>query len=381
MRFQKLDPTVARQWRKALIGKLEILVDPRSDLYIYFVLAAHEWLEDEGIAAWLLPTEFMVTNYGASLREYLTTQVQLLHIHAYDGPSKFSNARITSCVIIFRKRRPIESDTVQVSSGSSALTPDRTRKVDVGLMRQNQKWRYLSDFSVQEQQAPEQVLLQDLFKVRRGIATGANNSFVLSRAQVEGLKIPRDWLKPVLPKARLLPSPIVESEADGTPKLAEFDWLLDSSAPLRVIKETAPLMAEYLESIQAAVMRRTLVQRRKPFYKQEQQEPPRYVFSYMARAEPVRNRFYLNRSGAIALNNFLCLAPLDHTKEWLDQDLENDILLLKILQAIDGEQVLLHGRTYAEGLTKIEPGELRTIRLAGVPNELADIAISQRRLT
>ena len=379
VRFQKLDPTVARLWRTALVKQLEILVDPRSDLYIYFVLAAHEWLDDEGIAAWLLPTEFMFTNYGASLREYLTTHVQLLRVHAFDGPSKFSNARITSCVVVFRKRPPLDSDTVEISSGGPATAPDKIRSIGVGLLRMNRKWRYLSDFSIPEPELPSQIVVEDLFQVRRGIATGANDMFVISSQMVEALEIPRVWVKPVLPKARLLPSPIIDRADDGSPALKNFDWLIDADVTLSAIKETSQPLAEYLESIQAAAMQRTLVRRRKPFYKQEQQVSPRFVFSYMARAAAVQNRFYLNRSDAVALNNFLCLVPRQSTQDWLDADEENEGTLLRILQAIDGDQILLHGRTYVEGLTKIEPGELREVKLTGVPDDLREAAIRSRR--
>lgn len=41
-------------------------VNGLAGLYVYFLLLATAWMEDDGIAAWLIPSEFMDVNYGAS---------------------------------------------------------------------------------------------------------------------------------------------------------------------------------------------------------------------------------------------------------------------------------------------------------------------------
>ena len=35
-----------------------------AGLYCYFLLIAHAWLAENGLAAWLIPSEFMDVNYG-----------------------------------------------------------------------------------------------------------------------------------------------------------------------------------------------------------------------------------------------------------------------------------------------------------------------------
>ena len=35
-----------------------------SGLYCYFMLISHGWLADDGLACWLVPSEFMDVNYG-----------------------------------------------------------------------------------------------------------------------------------------------------------------------------------------------------------------------------------------------------------------------------------------------------------------------------
>ena len=42
-------------------------VNGLAGLYVYFLLLATAWMEDGGIAAWLIPSEFMDVNYGAAI--------------------------------------------------------------------------------------------------------------------------------------------------------------------------------------------------------------------------------------------------------------------------------------------------------------------------
>jgi predicted RNA methylase len=49
-----------------------IKVSGLSGLYLYFLILATTWMEKGGIAAWLIPSEFMDVNYGAALRDFLS---------------------------------------------------------------------------------------------------------------------------------------------------------------------------------------------------------------------------------------------------------------------------------------------------------------------
>ncbi len=61
-------------------------------------------MEDEGLAVWLIPSEFMDVNYGAALRRYLSERVTLLQIHRFCPTDvQFTDALVSSAVVIFRK--------------------------------------------------------------------------------------------------------------------------------------------------------------------------------------------------------------------------------------------------------------------------------------
>jgi tRNA G10 N-methylase Trm11 len=65
---------------KARLGELAqaatgLKLSGLSGLYCYFLLIAHAWLADDGLAVWLVPSEFMDVNYGEAVKRYLTDRI------------------------------------------------------------------------------------------------------------------------------------------------------------------------------------------------------------------------------------------------------------------------------------------------------------------
>lgn len=212
IRSQELDFEKTSAWRKVLERSRRINVGERSDLYVYFVLAAHDWLGARGVAAWLLPTEFMFTNYGAALRNYLTRDVTLLEVHSYDGPSKFSNARVTSCAVIFRNGKPPEGHEAQFSAGGIISDAYVTTSVRVRELAHAPKWHFIADEGITATAPRQGLTLADLFSIKRGLATGSNRHFLLDRQTAESMEAPSSWLLPVVPRSRYLPDAVIEGD-------------------------------------------------------------------------------------------------------------------------------------------------------------------------
>ena len=63
--------------KSQLAQTLQLPISGLAGLYCYFLLQAHEWMEEGGLAVWLIPSEFMDVNYGAALRQYLCERVTL----------------------------------------------------------------------------------------------------------------------------------------------------------------------------------------------------------------------------------------------------------------------------------------------------------------
>jgi adenine-specific DNA-methyltransferase len=90
-----------------LAQSLRVDISGLAGLYCYFLLLCHEWMEEQGLAVWLIPSEFMDVNYGLTLRRYLTERVMLLHIHRFCPTDvRFTDALVSSAVVVFRKSPP-----------------------------------------------------------------------------------------------------------------------------------------------------------------------------------------------------------------------------------------------------------------------------------
>ena len=78
-----------------------------AGLYCYFLGLSHRWMDEGGLAGWLIPSEFMDVNYGASLKRYLLGNVTLQHIHRFDpNEVQFGDALVSSSVVWFTKDEP-----------------------------------------------------------------------------------------------------------------------------------------------------------------------------------------------------------------------------------------------------------------------------------
>jgi hypothetical protein len=330
---------------------------------------ADQWMARDAIAAWLLPADFMETGYGAELREYLTTRVQLLHVHTFDTSApRFENALVSSSAVLFRNRAPEDKDKVVLSYGPRLDQPDLEETHSLGTLRRVPKWRLLLSADMRACASDEgRVSIGDLFHVRRGIATGSNKHFVINEQVRSKYGIPDQALVPLLPPPRDMPqSGVVNARPDGLPVLDSRLWLIDSQMSLAEIEREYPSFYGYLASVRDEVGSRALVARRTPFYRQEQRPPPMIVASNMGKLSRVGGapvRFYLNRSNATVLNNYIALYPrprLADAFESSDLTVED---VFAALGAIDPIEFQIFGRRYGGGLFKLEPGDLAKVRL------------------
>jgi adenine-specific DNA-methyltransferase len=354
--------------KRELESSLKLKISGRSDLYAYFMLAAHAWMQPNAVAAWLIPSEFTVTKAGQALREYLTQNVELLQLHSYGDSfrSLFQDVLVDPCVVFFRNASPDGNHPVRFTKGLELNRPDRSFFKATAELRARSSWN-MQDLGARTGRADDSVALGEFFRVRRGIATGANAVFVLDRTQVDELRVPPALLKPLLTRAHLLPeSGVVLGGADGTPVMEKPKWLIDTDLPMDQLKRLAPRLADYLEANSGLALQSALVRRRVPFYSQESQSSPRFVFGYMAKTKEMvgNDRFFLNLSQGRVLNNFLVLEATPTLQDRLDTDISLGRCLLSALRLVSQDDLERHGRRYASGLLKLEPSDLRALHIS-----------------
>ncbi len=334
-----------------------------SGLYCYFLALAHNWIADGGVGAWLIPSEFMDVNYGRELKRYLLEHFRLVRIHRFDpADAQFEDADVSSAVVFIERKTPSSSDPVELSFGGTLSHPRVTRLVNRHELRPTVKWSALASNHNGGAERQYGATLSDLFEIRRGLATGANDFFILTPEAANRLRLPPEFLAPILPGPRYLSQDEVQADRDGYPLLERSLLLLNCHLSEDEARASYPSLWAYLQQgVRQGIHERYLCRTRTPWYVQERRPAAPIVCSYMGRQGTSNGgpfRFILNHSKATASNVYLMLYP----RPTLAEAVRNSPDVLKrvwqTLRSIPIQTLINEGRVYGGGLHKIEPNEL-----------------------
>jgi adenine-specific DNA-methyltransferase len=217
-----------------------------AGLYCYFMALSHRWMRSNGIAGWLIPSEFMDVNYGKAVKEYLLREVSLLQIHRFDPKdAQFDDALVSSAVVWFQNKKPDLNHQVKFTYGGSIEDPAYEKIVTARVLVNEKKW---SRFPVSnEREIIDTPRLSDFFSVKRGIATGDNKYFILTRSDIESKGLPISQFKPILPSPRYLSGIEVGTDDLGCPAIDPQLFVLDSKLAISEIEHLYPELYAYLQ--------------------------------------------------------------------------------------------------------------------------------------
>jgi len=366
VRHHHLSPQHKQHLRLMLNKQCGFDMNGLSGLYCYFLALSKAWMTPDGVAAWLIPSEFMDVNYGFKVKEFLLEQLTLLRIHRFDSAEvQFDDALVSSAVLFFRNTAPVAGATVDFSYGGTVLAPRLTESIPAAQLRDIAKWSALPEKIRLEADRGDGYTLADFFSIKRGLATGCNSFFVIAKEDVARHAIPGEFLTPILPSPRDLDADEIEAEANGNPSIQKQRFLISCNLPETVIKAKHPIFFKYLESGKAAgVDQRYLCAHRDPWYCQEDRPASPFLCTYMGRPSSksvAPFRFILNHSKATAANVYLMLYPRPLVANVMKQHPEATNLIWEALRDITGDTLTDEGRIYGGGLHKIEPKELAKV--------------------
>ena len=353
-----------------------------AGLYCYFLGLSHVWIQPGGIAGWLIPSEFMDVNYGQQVKRYLLEKVTLLRIHRFDpNDVQFEDAFVSSAIVWYRNEPPVADHKVEFTFGGPLSTPNITRTVPVAALRKESKWTRFPVSNVREGMVRSR--LSDLFTITRGIATGNNRFFILTKEEVEANELPFEFFRPILPSPRYVSTDEIKSDEQGRPLLDRQLFLLDCRLPEAEVRKRLPKLWAYLQGGKEIASERYLCRHRKVWYFQDERQPAPILCTYLGRTDTRSGRsfrFILNHSKATAANVYLLLYP----KPALDRAISRDRgVLRKIWEALNNispSSILGEGRVYGGGLHKLEPNELGNVDAAPIVDVVPELRNHSRPL-
>ncbi|MBX3410344.1 MAG: SAM-dependent DNA methyltransferase [Phycisphaeraceae bacterium] len=358
-----------------------------AGLYVYFLLLATAWMENDGYAAWLIPSEFMDVNYGGALKRYLTDRVTLIRAHRFDPDDvQFGDALVSSVVLVFKKAPPPRDHEPEFTFGGTLEHPHASDRVPLDRLRAAHKWTVYPSHAKNDRRTISDgtgPTLSDFFRIRRGIATGDNKFFILDRADAKRRGLPAKFLRPILPNPRHLKATVIDAGDDGYPHIDRQLCVIDCDLPEQTIEQRHPALWEYLQTAEAlGVKDGYLVGKRTPWYKQEQREPCPFLCTYMGRGSNEKQpfRFIYNRSKAIGTNLYLMLYPVSGLAAMLRQHPERGAEVHELLGRVTGHELRGEGRVYGGGLNKIEPSELGRVSAGSFVERWPELGASVRRV-
>jgi adenine-specific DNA-methyltransferase len=334
-------------------------LDRLTNLYALFLLKIWEDLASRGRAAVILPAEFLNANFGEEIKERLLRAIRPAGIAIF-APSLnvFDDALTTSAIVLLDKsqehKAPIWARLAETMKDAEVfvegllagrISDAGNGLIDLAALNPRHKWlNLLLNGATERVPMKFAKRVGDYFDCRRGIATGANDFFCLSRAEMREHHLSEAHVDPCITKA---------TDADGLVFTREkFDALVarDRRCFLLNPSRNGQNLARYLElGKQQGIPRRHLPSHRPVWYLPENRAVADIWVAVFSR-ESVK--YILNNSRA---KNLTCFHGL-YAKP--GNESLAPLLTLFLNSSLGRESFSQVNRFYGEGLNKLEPKDV-----------------------
>lgn len=352
---QKLE---LKQLAQSLLG---FSLDGRVGLHVFFLLKCLAQLASGGRLAFLLPADVCEGISSSVFWNRICQQYRLIAAMTFaDEAAPFPTVDTNAMVFLFTKEKPLENfiwlrvcerDGEAISAvldgrkPSSAVSLHRrklTEALKTGLSRPP---RAQNNFGIP---------LSNFAKVVRGIATGSNEFFFLTREQLRSHNLPEKFFRRAIGRTRDCPSDrLATTDMDRLEAAGRATWLLNLTGEAGE-KSPQQLQAYLKSGEQTGLPERSLIKTRRPWYKMEKRTPPPLLFAYLGRRDC---RFILNEANVVPLTGFLCVYPWDTTQAGIK----------KLWRALNHPGTLANlsfvSKSYGGGALKTEPRQLDQLEI------------------
>jgi len=324
-----------------------------TNQYALFLYSVVSRLKAGGRAAFIVPSEFLATGYGEQVKAFLCRNRRMSHLVLFDTAQRiFPDAATTACVLLFdgtpqdclnvwHLSGEAEVEVFDSLCGEQAAVSPKAR-IDYGHLNPQTNWQGLG-LSTHDQSGT--VPLSEFGDIKRGVATGANEFFLLRPSDVALHRIPESNLVSCIASAASAPTLVFDQ--------AHIEALRHGDKPCYLFNgmglEPSIEVEHYLRWGESqGLHQRYLTRSRKPWYRLESRKPASLLLAVFGRSG---FRVCLNRTEAINLTAFHGFYPGPRMERWVP------LIWLYFQGAMASGRFEIQQRAYGDGLKKLEPGD------------------------
>jgi adenine-specific DNA-methyltransferase len=329
-----------------------------SNIHGLFLAKTLSEMKINGRMAFILPSEFLNSNYGREIKEMIIDSGHLRYICLFDtNEVLFDGAVTTACILLFSSdnyKKGIEFINIgnlhDLQKAGKAIdrypdVPAIGYQYHIKDLDPSLKWRRYykkSSSGFGSNLAP----LSKYCRILRGIATGANDYFTFDSSKIRETGIDRHYLVPCITRSSHVSDPIFTDyhlrrsiEEDKRIFLLDVGDCCD-----------AKLQAYLNRGISLGVDKRYLPAHRKCWHAQENR-PPAPIWAGTFSRKNIR--FIRNEAGIKNLTAFHGIYLKPEYEEY------TDVLFCWLLTETAKKILAGNRREYGNGLNKYEPGDLQ----------------------
>ncbi|MBR4157073.1 MAG: SAM-dependent DNA methyltransferase [Bacteroidales bacterium] len=317
-----------------------------TNIYTLFLLKSISQLNNGGRLAYIVPSEFLNSDYGVEVKKALLESGTLRHIIIIDfSQCAFNEALTTACILLCSKDDQSKKISFSVVNEISNLENSINNGININIDQLNpeEKWKkYYSETNIIKYN--NLVPFSTFAKVSRGIATGANNYFTFNKSKIERYNIKDHCFLPCICHSADVSNQIFSND--------EFTELANNDKSVFLFNGCLDNYDDHVKNYlklgeDSGINKKYLTASRKPWYAIENRKPSPIWVSVFNRK---KLKFIMNEAGVYNLTTFHCVYNISN--------LDTNILFSYLITDVAKEIFMDNSRQYANGLIKFEPNDL-----------------------
>lgn len=345
---------------KEIETNLKCKLNGFTNLYTLFLLKSIHQLSKNGRCAYIIPSEFLNSDYGKLVKTYLIKSKTLRHIIVIDfEESVFDDALTTASIILCANDNL--TDKVQFSNIQSLQDLSKIDEIInkyPNFIETEQTYNF-SDLNPEIKwkayyQKQNSIKFKNLVpfsiyaKVVRGIATGSNEYFTFNLSKAKEFNIDEQYLLPCICSAKDAKTSFFTKQ--------DFEELKKSNKSVFLFNaqnSTDKNISSYIQKGESEeINKRFLTASRTPWYSLENRKPAPIWVSVFNRSGL---RFIRNEANISNLTSYHCIYPKQTS---LFSEIDIDLLFAYLLTDTAKQIFEDNSRQYGNGLQKFEPNDL-----------------------